>query len=332
MNGSPLTMLSNIFTRSPVPSSSNPVPSSSSSPVWIVTLLASQTLQLRMAPYCYICSYRQPTGPQRRVNHRHSSSREVRLMQGVDFSTQALTYMCPTCMEAHDTWPEYGLNVCLGTSHLHNVHHPMDPTVTCPPDPLHVDWVTISGGTITDLTNAFLHDYKRQCRPMRILVSAGLNDIIRGADRDTVVGRFIRLKEVIDEQNLFHAHASNQLTIAALLNPPKLVWFEGNGPAPDDHVNHLGDIKEINAWISNQNSNNGRTYTPRFNRFGVRCGRVWDEGAGSMVKYQQHQMNQWRESEPVHDKLHLNDQWRVRMAGAVVKHFQGELNRFGPLV
>ena len=137
MNGSPLTMLSNIFTRSPVPSSSNPVPSSSSSPVWIVTLLASQTLQLRMAPYCYICSYRQPTGPQRRVNHRHSSSREVRLMQGVDFSTQALTYMCPTCMEAHNTWPEYGLNVCLGTSHLHNVHHPMDPTVTCPPDPLH---------------------------------------------------------------------------------------------------------------------------------------------------------------------------------------------------
>ena len=61
--------------------------------------------------------------------------------------------------------------------------------------------------------------------------------------------------------------------------------------------------------------------------FGMREHEGW-----SMVKYQQHQMNQWRDSELVHDKLHLNDQLRVRMVGAVVKHFQGELSRFGPLV
>ena len=55
---------------------------------------------------------------------------------------------------------------------------------------------------------------------MRILVSAGLNDVIRGADRDTIVGRFIRLKDVIDEQNLFHSHASIQLAAGG---SPKLL-------------------------------------------------------------------------------------------------------------
>jgi hypothetical protein len=96
----------------------------------------------KMAPYCNICSYRQPTRPLYDVYHRHFSSREVRIMQGVEYSTTNTTYLCPTCMSVHNIWPDYGLNVCLGTSQLHNIHHPRDPTVICPPDPIHVDWVT----------------------------------------------------------------------------------------------------------------------------------------------------------------------------------------------
>ena len=91
---------------------------------------------------------------------------------------------------------------------------------------------TISGGTIADLTHAFHVDYRRQLRPMRIFVSAGLNDILKGASRDTIVERFMNLKEVIDRQNLHHPHAKNELTIATVLNPPKLVCFDGNGPPP----------------------------------------------------------------------------------------------------
>ena len=286
-----------------------------------------------MAPVCSICSYRQPSGPTVRVHHRHFSSREIRLTQGVDFSPESYsrTYMCPTCMLVHNNYPNNGLNVCLGDSLLHDVHHPLDPTVTCPADPFHIEWVTISGGTVGDLTNAFIHDYKRQVRPMRILVSAGLNDLIRGGDKDLIIGRFIHLKEVIDSQNAYHPDVHNQLVIASLLTPPKLVWFKDNGPPPPNHVNHHETIKEINSWISFFNTENGRIYTPRFNRIGVRCGKRWDQATGTMVKYQQHQFNQWRESEPVEDQIHLNDQWRVRMAGAVVRHFQGELNRFGPL-
>ena len=129
--------------------------------------------------------------------------------------------MCPTCMTMHPSRPDIGLNVCLSDSMLHNIHHPRDPLVVCPPDPFHVDWVTISGGTIPDLTHAFTVDYWRQPRPMRILVSAGLNDILRGATRDTIVERFIHMKEVIESQNAYHPEKKNEMVIATIINPPK---------------------------------------------------------------------------------------------------------------
>ena len=78
--------------------------------------------------------------------------------------------------------------------------------------------VTIVGGTIPDLTHAFTVDYKRQPRPMRIFVSAGLNNLPRGTSRDTIVERFIHLKETIDAQNVYHPHAKNELVIATILS------------------------------------------------------------------------------------------------------------------
>ena len=277
-----------------------------------------------MAPLCNICSYRQTTrdkvGP---VYHLHSSAKEVRLMQGMEYSTSRNPdYFCPTCMTRHPTYMDYGLNVCLSDSQLHNVHHPRDQSVVCPPDSVHIDWVTISGGTVADLAHAFTVDYKKSPRPMRILVAAGLNDILRGADRDTVVERFIHLKETIDAQNVFHPHAKNELVIATILNPPKLVWLPGNGSPPNNFKNHLKDLKELNSWIKFYNRENGRVCTPAFHRFGVR----------TVKGVQAHQLNQWRQSEPVMDMVHLNDRFRVRMGQAVVRHFMGEQDRFGNLV
>ena len=285
--------------------------------------------QTRMAPYCYICSYRQQEGRNRPVFHTHSSAREVRIMQGAEFALGNPGYMCPTCRVVHATWPDYGLNVVLGDSQLHNFHQPRDPEVSCPPDPFHIDWVTISGGTISDLTHAFTVDYRKQPRPMRIFVSAGLNDMIRGASRDTMVERFIHLKEVVEAQNTFHPEAKNELLIATILNPPKLVWFEGNGTPPANFTNYLQDMKELNSWIKFYNRENGRTCTPSFHRFGVRTTKV-RAGHGTTT-IQTHQLSQWRQSEPVRDMVHLNDVWRIRMGRSVIKYFGAEVGRFGNL-
>ena len=275
-----------------------------------------------MAPFCDICSYRQ-TGDDRPrpIFHLHSSAREVRIMQGVEYSTKNRNYFCTTCMTTHPTYLDYGLNVCLSDSQLHNFHHPRDPLVDCPPDSLHVDWLTISGGTIADLRHGYLVDYRKQPRAQRILVSAGFNDLMRGASRDTVVERFIHLKETIDAQNAHHPNSKNELVIATILNPPKLVWFSGNGDAPPNFQNRLQELKDLNSWIKFYNSQNGRICTPAFHRFGIRTIK------GVLA----HHFSQWRQSEPVADMVHLNDRMRVRMGQAVLRHFSGEIDRFGYL-
>ena len=51
-----------------------------------------------------------------------------------------------------------------------------------------------------------------------------------------------------------------------------------------------------------------------------------------MVPYTIHQISQWRQSEPLAEKLHLSDKWRIRLGGAVLNHFEAELNRKGPLL
>ena len=43
-----------------------------------------------------------------------------------------------------------------------------------------------------------------------VFISAGLNDILQGATRDTLVERFMNLKEVIDRQNAYHPQIKNE--------------------------------------------------------------------------------------------------------------------------
>ena len=84
---------------------------------------------------------------------------------------------------------------------------------------------------------------------MRILLSAGLDDFAIGKSRNKIVEMFIHFKGEIDRQNSHHPSVKNELVIATILNPPKFVWFQDNGPPPSQHRNLLSDIKELNSWI-----------------------------------------------------------------------------------
>ena len=182
---------------------------------------SSQALHHQAWHHFYnICSYRQTTRDP--VYHFHLSAKEVRLMQGLEHSDRKHDYFCPTCMTTHPTYTDYGLNMCLSDSQLYNVHHPRDQNVVCPPDAVNIDWVTISGGMVHDLTHAYIVDYKKSPRPMGILVAAGLNDIPLGATRDTVVEIFIHLKETIDAQNVFHPYVKNELVMRPYSTPKNL--------------------------------------------------------------------------------------------------------------
>ena len=56
----------------------------------------------------------------------------------------------------------------------------------------------------------------------------------------------------------------------------------------------------------------------------------WTDNWGQVRKT--HRWNDWRATETDHDKLHLKDSLRAKMGKSVVKFFQGELDRKGPLV
>ena len=280
-------------------------------------------------PMCNICSYRQPR-PKRSipVYHRHYSSAEMRIMQGVEWSTTNRCYMCPTCEKSHPSRPDIGLNVCLSDSQLHEFHLPKEPNITCPPDSLHVDWVTIPGATIPTLETAYQVDYAKYKRPMRVLLVAGINDLLRGGTKLTLTNSILQLKNCIDDQNSYHPEIKNELVVATLLNPPKLTWFPDTGPPPPGHRNRLQEIREINDWIVEFNRGYGNN-TPRFHRFGVKVGRRFVNG--KQVPLHVHQLNRWRQTEEVGDMIHLSDFWRIKLGTFVVNHFQGELKNKGVL-
>ena len=180
-------------------------------------------------------------------------------MQLVDKS-DTKTYMCTTCSTVHPARPEVGHNVLVGTSQLHNLHNPPSHiSQRMPPDPLHIDWITICDASIAELEHAWLRDYKNQTKSMRILLVAGLEDLARGKTRDQVVESLMHFKPtVVDRQSRKIPGIKNELVIATLLNPPKFVWFQDNGPQPRLHRNLLPDIKELNSWIVFFNKQNGK--------------------------------------------------------------------------
>ena len=88
------------------------------------------------APYCYICSSEEKA----RNYHHHMSSKELRVIQGIDKTDRP--YMCHTCSRIHSAKPDGDLNVLVGTSQFHNIDTPRDAADATrkEPDPFHIDW------------------------------------------------------------------------------------------------------------------------------------------------------------------------------------------------
>ena len=277
-------------------------------------------------PSCLICSYKQtrPDTP-RKVKHQHDSSRQVRVMMGVEGHSTNPFYMCPSCQAAHLVRPSCGLNVCVSTSQLHNFRFPREQGLVVPADTTHVDWITIPGATIKDLAYAWRLDYQKETRPQRVLLVAGLNDLLKGANFEQFKVQVLEFEERVRQQNSFHL-TRNEFSVAPLINPPKLCWFSDNGREPPEYNNREEELYAINAWIKEFNTRNNVVGVPSFQTWGTRSWRDWS----GRVRVT-HRWNEWRSSEEDADKLHLCDRMRAKMGRSVVKFFEGQLERNGPL-
>ena len=166
-------------------------------------------------------------------------------MQDWDLSPERYgrTYLCPTLMLFWETWPPRHRPDCLPWWQYPSQHpQPTQPFSDLFSRPLSPRL----GYHITDLTNAFIHDYKRQTRPMNVFLSAGLNNILSGNDNRQV-----------------HLHGRGQGHAKQL---PFRYCYTANFTKARMLYWQLS-YDEINSWISFFNTQSVRTYTPRFNRW-----------------------------------------------------------------
>ena len=185
------------------------------------------------------------------------------------------------------------------------------------------------GATISELLLAWKVDYECSPCPMRVVLVAGLNDLLKGGNFDSVKRALRRFEENVLHQSKYHPDLPNQFTVATLLNPPKMVWFPDNGPSPPGHRDRGQEIHLINDWIDASNSLQGKQCAPRFHTWGTRTStKVVD---GVQREFKTHRWNDWRQSEARDDKLHLSDRLRVKMGKQVVRYFEAEFERNGPL-
>ena len=103
----------------------------------------------------------------------------------------------PSCQAPHMVRPNYGLNVCVSTSQLHNFWYPREQGVVAPPDSIHMDWLTIPGATIRELSYAWRLDYHKEPRPQRVMLLAGLNDLIKCGGPDQSKEHVIDFEEQV---------------------------------------------------------------------------------------------------------------------------------------
>ena len=282
-------------------------------------------------PKCMLCSHRQfPPDKPIAIYHRHRSARQVRALQGAEYAAGNRTYLCPTCQTTHKAEMPYGLDVCVSTSELHEHYQPRDAGVVCPPDTSHVDWLTIPGARIEDLLLAWRLDYERYSLPMRVLLVAGLNDLAKGGDFDSITTEFKRFAHVVRHASDHHRGVANQVAVAPLLPAPKFVWYPDNGTPPPGYRNRREEVERINEWVKVFNARNDIHQVPRFNIWGTRTTKRYVEG--TQMEFKTHRWNEWRVSEPAGDKLHLCDKMRVKMAKYVIKYFESEREKKGVLL
>ena len=284
----------------------------------------------RGKPRCSICSNNQLNeGDKQVVYHKHFSSMFLRDCMGVNKSPG--DYYCPTCKASHSSVQNTRRKVCLSSSMLHEFWAPKYSTTTIyEGDRSHIDYITIPGGTVRDLTNAWKIEMFQETGPMDVLLLAGLNNLIRGDKPDTILRQYDHLVQyVMYQAHKFHPELHNTCTIGTLYYPPQLCWLPSEGKPPPDFRNRIDDMIYLNHEIERLNQES-KLKSPNFTVFGLRGGGkyVMDEhGSWAWRDLTHYRFGDWREKERT-NMLHLNDTMRMKMGRWVGKYFEMETGNF----
>ena len=114
-------------------------------------------------------------------------------------------------------------------------------------DTMHTDYITIPGGCIDELFNAFRLDQKLllpATKPIDCVLVMGYNDLVKGHSRQFIMDMFeVFSKLVLEMGKQSHPATPNTLAVASLMYPPQL-------------QNKLEKIDWLNARIHELNLTN----------------------------------------------------------------------------
>ena len=265
-------------------------------------------------PKCLICSGKEVIGyVTKKVYHRHFSSKFLR--NCTEAEGNGRPQFCPTCKREHESESDESnkrLKVCLSSSTLHEFWEPGDSSLQYEGDALHIDWITMSGARISQLTAAWELEYLDEKRPMDVLVVGGMDNIIRGQSGPAIVDALEHLVDLVMWQGRAHPREPNTCAIATLPYPPSLCWLRENEEVPTNFNNQLRNIKWLNGKIEELNLKSG-IKVPKFHSFGVR----------KMTRFgrqtTRHRPEHWAE-----DGLELTEDQKLKLARQVGRFFLHE--------
>ena len=289
--------------------------------------VAARPVQRRShIPECQICSYRQPYSEKSKaVTHRHFSTN---LMMDLS-KDQDGNFNCSSCKCVHGSFPTERIKLCVSSSTLHMFWAPpgsANTRVQHRGDIMHINYITIPGGKIDTLQQAFRIEYGKEVRGIDVLVVAGLNDIAKGDYKEVVMRKLDLFKNTVMKQSQNrHPTTPNTFAVATLLYAPQLAWFPDDGDLPTPfYRNRLEDMQWINAEIIRFNRENRVPMAPHLHKYGVRRDNKTRKDMFGNITVRHtvsHKWEQWREEEPEW-MLHLNDERRLVMGQAVNKYFR----------
>ena len=262
---------------------------------------------------CKICSRKKIIGYKTgKKYHTHFSSKFYR--ECCDAEDKCVEIYCPTCKKSHESKPSERLKVCVASSMLHEFWAPKANVELYEGDKNHIDYITIPGARINDLTVAWEISYINETRPMDVIIVGGLHDLCKGKSQESIMRAFKYFIDLVMWQgSKMHPGVDNTCAVSTFPYPPKLCWLANDGPCPSGYRNQIAKVKGLNREIERLNGRSG-IKVPNLTTFGLRKAT---RGNYDITK---HRWNQWQEEERK-DKLFLKDELRLKTGRQIAKYF-----------
>ena len=258
-----------------------------------------------------------------RVKHCHYSTLFLNRMKEMDDEGQIYCSFCK--ISRHYPFPKRRLPLLITASALHGWRSNYVLRGEYEGDEMHVDSIAIPGAELTSLMRAFIAELNPWEGPVDVLVVAGLNDVMKGANSYAMRDSILTFKRTVLNRDDTSTFAMSTLYLA-----PKLVRLASE---PEDVIsgpNKYDLICSVNEYIKEQNHQPGQhldvSKAPLFHTWGIRSRAPTSEEKRQgnkrlLQRCQSFRMDQWREGKR-DAMLHLNDHMRYKAGKTVMRYFR----------